>query len=72
MLFRKKMERSCSYCTCGAKMADGTIICSKRGIRGEEDSCRKFRYDPCKRKPFKAKAMDFSRFSDSDFSLEDV
>ena len=36
----------------------------------EDDSCRRFRYDPCKRVPFKAKAMNFSQFSDSDFSLD--
>lgn len=70
MLFRKKIERSCAYCVHGTKLEDGTVICCKRGIRSEEDACRKFRYDPCKRIPFKAKAMDFSRYQDSDFSLE--
>lgn len=71
MLFRKKMERSCSYCSNGAKLEDGTIICSKKGLRMEDSGCRRFRYDPCKRMPFKAKAMDFSRFKDSDFSLDE-
>lgn len=71
MLFRKKMERSCSYCAYGARLEDGAIICSKKGMRSEENSCRRFRYDPCKRMPFKAKAMDFSKFKDSDFSLDE-
>lgn len=70
MLFRKKIERSCSYCAYGAKLEDDSILCSKRGLKQESDSCRKFRYDPCKRVPFKAKAVDFSRFKDSDFSLD--
>lgn len=70
MLFRKKIEKSCGYCVYGVKMEDSTIICSKKGFRTEEDSCRRFRYDPCKRVPFKAKAMDFSQFQDSDFSLD--
>lgn len=70
MLFRKKIEKSCGYCEHGARMDDGNIICSKRGICSEHDSCRCFRYDPCKRIPFKAKAMDFSQFQDSDFSLD--
>lgn len=70
MLFRKKIKHSCSYCTHGVRLEDGAIICSKYGMRTEEDSCRKFRYDPCKRIPFKAKALDFSRFSDADFSLD--
>lgn len=71
MLFRKKIEKSCSYCTHGACLEDGTILCSKRGIRSVGNSCWKFRYDPGKRIPFKAKAMDFSKFQDSDFSLDD-
>lgn len=70
MLFRKKIERACSYCTHSAKLDDGTFLCCKRGLKWGEDSCRKFRYDPCKRVPFKAKAMDFSQFKDSDFSLD--
>ncbi len=70
MLFRKKIERSCSYCVHGVKVEDGTIICCKRGLRDESDSCWKFRYDPIKRIPFRAKAMDFSQFQDSDFSLD--
>lgn len=71
MLFRKKIERSCSYCAFGARLEDGAIICSKKGLMTEESSCRRFRYDPCKRMPFKAKAMDFSKFKDSDFSLDE-
>lgn len=70
MLFRKKIESSCSYCVHGSLLDDGTVLCSKRGLRQETESCRRFRYDPCKRVPFKAKAMDFSRFQDSDFSLD--
>ena len=69
MLFRKKIQRSCSYCTYGACLEDGQILCSKKGIRTREDSCRKFRYDPCKRIPGKQKAMDFSRYDQQDFSL---
>lgn len=71
MLFRKKIDRSCSYCAHGAKLEDGAILCSKRGVKQEGDSCWRFRYDPCKRVPFKARAVDFSRFKDSDFSLDE-
>lgn len=69
MLFRKKIERSCSYCIFGAKLEDGQILCTKRGLRQAEDSCRKFKYDPCKRIPGKPKALDFSRYDGEDFSL---
>lgn len=71
MLFRKKIERSCAYCAYGARLDDGGVLCSRRGLRSQEEHCRRFRYDPCKRLPFKAKAMSFSQFRDSDFSLED-
>lgn len=69
MLFRKKIERSCSYCVFGAKLEDGQVLCSKKGVRTIEDPCRKFKYDPCKRIPSKAKALDFSRYEETDYSL---
>ena len=69
MLFRKKMERSCSYCLYGIRLDDGNILCTKKGLRSNEDGCRKFKYDPCKRVPRKAKALDFSKYDDADFSL---
>lgn len=69
MLFRKKIERSCSYCQHGVYLENGIILCSKKGIKTVDDKCRKFRYDPCKRIPPKAKAMDFSRYDNEDFSL---
>ena len=69
MLCRKKIERSCSYCANGVQLEDGTILCIKKGIKTEHDKCFRFRYDPCKRIPVKAKALDFSRYQNEDFSL---
>lgn len=69
MLFRKKIERSCSYCVFGARLDDGQILCSKAGLRTIDESCRRFKYDPFKRVPSKAKAMDFSKYEKEDFSL---
>lgn len=69
MLFRKKIPRSCAYCAYGAQLEDEQVLCSKTGMRTLEDSCRRFRYDPCKRIPSKAKALDFSKYKDQDFSL---
>lgn len=69
MLFRKKIERSCAYCTFGAKLEDGQVLCAKKGMRTIEDRCRKFQYDPCKRIPAKEKALDFSRYEEADYSL---
>lgn len=69
MLFRKKIERACDYCARSARLEDGQILCCKRGLRTAGDSCRKFKYDPCKRVPSKAKAMDFTRYENEDYSL---
>ena len=69
MLFRKKIESSCEYCTYGTKTEPGQILCIKKGIVSADSACRKFVYDPCKRIPPKAKALDFSKYEDVDFSL---
>lgn len=69
MLFRKKIQRSCAYCLYGAHVEDQVILCAKKGMRTTEDQCRKFRYDPCKRIPHKAKALDFSKYENEDYSL---
>lgn len=69
MLFRKKIECACSYCVHGTRLEDGSILCIKKGLKNEADKCFRFRYDPCKRIPMKAKALDFSRYADKDYSL---
>jgi len=69
MLFRKKIEKSCSYCTMGARMNDEQILCIKKGVVPADGKCRKFCYDPCKRVPVKAKALDFEKYDQEDYSL---
>ena len=69
MLFRKKIERACSYCARGTSLEGDKILCCKKGLREPWDKCRKFRYDPSKRIPAKPKAMDFTKYSEDDFSL---
>lgn len=69
MLFRKKIERSCAYCIHGAHLEGGQILCARKGMRTVEESCWKFRYDPCKRVPKKAKPLDFSKYDNEDYSL---
>lgn len=69
MLFRKKIQRSCAYCVYSAKLEDGQILCTKKGIRLEEQKCLRFRYDPCKRIPVKPKVLDLSAYMDADYSL---
>jgi len=69
MLFRKKIERSCSYCAFSTKMDQENMLCIKRGVVSADTDCRKFRYDPFKRIPPRPRALDFSKYEDDDFSL---
>lgn len=69
MLFRKKIQRDCTYCSNGTVLEDGSILCIKKGCLPENKPCRKFSYDPCKRIPPKRKALDFSQYNDRDYSL---
>lgn len=69
MLFRKRIEKSCQYCSHGAKLNDEQILCVKKGVVTPTSKCRKFCYDPCKRIPAKPKATNFSKYDEEDFSL---
>lgn len=69
MLFRKKIEKSCSYCKYGTKLDDTSVLCTKRGLVHIGKKCRKFAYDPCKRVPMKAKVPDFDKYANEDYSL---
>ena len=69
MLFRKKMPKTCEYCQNGTQLEDEQYLCSKCGVVEYREKCRKFKYDPCKRIPKKAKTLDFSKYEDTDFSL---
>lgn len=70
MLFRKKIPRSCTTCQYSAALSDHQMICSKRGVIADSYSCRKYRYDPCKRIPPTMKAPNFEKYSDEDFKLD--
>jgi len=69
MLFRKNIERSCGYCIHSTKLDDTLVLCIKKGVVSCDKKCRKFVYDPCKRIPVKAKALDFEKYSKEDYSL---
>ena len=69
MLFRKKIKKSCAYCAYGTKLDEEQVLCIKKGIVSLDGKCRKFSYDPYKRIPVKAKALDFEKYDQEDFSL---
>ncbi|MBQ3541884.1 MAG: hypothetical protein IJA45_02000 [Oscillospiraceae bacterium] len=69
MLFKKRIEKSCSYCAYCTKLNEEQALCIKRGVVDLYGKCRKFVYDPCKRIPAKTKAVDFQKYDKEDFSL---
>lgn len=69
MLFRKKIEPACLYCTHATKLDEDTMLCSKKGSVSVFHKCLSFRYDPCKRIPVKPKALDFAKYDQEDYSL---
>ena len=69
MLFRKRIPRSCSYCIHGTRLNDDEVLCISKGIVRVDKACRRFRYDPCRRIPFKVKVSDFKKYEQEDFSL---
>lgn len=69
MLFRKNIEKSCAYCAHSAKISDEQVLCIKKGVVEMTKKCSKFSYDPCKRIPMKAKALDFEKYKQEDYTL---
>ena len=69
MLFKKKEYRFCVNCERAAEFDEDHMLCIKKGIVALDGKCRKFTYDPCKRIPPKAKALDLDKYRDEDFSL---
>ena len=69
MLFSKKIERSCAYCAHSTALNAEQIHCRKKGIRDACSKCIFFSYDPTKRVPKKAKAVDFAKYEEYDYSL---
>ena len=63
------MERSCAHCAYGVKLDDDSVLCTKKGVRSILGSCRRFKYDPVKRIPKTAKAPDFKKYEEVDYSL---
>lgn len=70
MLFQKKIEPRCTYCAKGAPLADGQILCAKKGVVSPGNSCGGFKYDPFKRVPPKPTALDTSKLDPEDFRLD--
>lgn len=47
-----EIEEACAYCEFAAPLHDDdTVLCEKKGVVRACHKCRKFSYDPLKRKP---------------------
>ncbi len=69
MLFREDMEPSCSYCRHGQQISETHVACIKQGVMPLSHHCRKFTYDPLKRKPAHPKKLSTAGLTESDFQL---
>jgi len=69
MLFNKKIEPSCSYCSKGVRINDREVACLRRGVVNAGGSCSKFRYDPLRRQPARPGNISAGKFSEKDFTL---
>ncbi len=70
-LFNKNdVTPSCSYCSHGRFAPDNeSVLCMKKGVVSLDFSCKKFKYDPLKRRPIRPRAIE--KFSEADFALSD-
>lgn len=69
-LFRKKVDRACQFCSHALITSNEHITCTKKKkLMPLEAKCMRFQYDPLKRVPSKAKALDFSKYEEFDYSL---
>ncbi len=65
----QEYRKACQYCEHGKLSWDGTaVLCPKRGVVALEDLCKRYVYDPLKRKPFTV-AKSSPVFSPEDFQL---
>jgi len=58
----------CALCEHGHQVeGDDEVLCPRNGVMKPDGKCRKYKYDPLKRKPKQAKLN--TDFDESDFSL---
>ncbi len=43
----------CLYCENASRLRDSEMLCRLHGVVNEEHKCKKFAYDPLKRKPMR-------------------
>ncbi len=67
-LYGNNISPICEYCARARRAADGRVmLCTKKGIVPLYHRCRKFRYDPLKRVPYRQPAL--KKYEAADFQL---
>ena len=67
-LYGNRINPACEHCVHAKRSADGRImLCEKKGIVPLYHHCRRFRYDPLKRIPYRQPALE--KFDSADFQL---
>jgi hypothetical protein len=65
----EEYPKACRYCEYGSLSFDEqAVLCPKKGIKELDDVCRRYVYDPLKRKPMKKPALK-QVFTAADFEL---
>ena len=55
LLRASKFTPACEFCAYGKSAPDGSsVLCSVRGVMRRQSLCKKYTYDPLKRKPARA------------------
>ncbi len=68
LIDKKKYSKTCANCLYGRAPKDRTVIlCEKKGIVENGDTCRHYKYDPLKRVPNKI-VID-TGFTKEDFEI---
>lgn len=67
-LFGSNIEPACEYCVNGKKSENEMILCAKVGVVDPSFCCKKFDYDPLKRKPHKMNHK-IKQYSLQDFKI---
>lgn len=68
MIYDKEIDRICAFCQHGEELSEDLILCRRHGPVTLDHSCRKFCYDPTRRKP-SLRELPKSRVKAEDFTL---
>ena len=67
-LYSSDISPKCEYCANGTVTPEGKeVLCYKRGVMQLDSFCKKFKYDPLKRKPIQVNIS--SDYTPDDFAL---